>query len=121
MITCSINGVPRTIHIKVLIVYFKGLNELIAPKATISPSGRARTNVNKKIKQVVPKPCKRSNVTSKNIAYLKYFDESASYVPSALQILMKRSNAFAKPASLFLNETPNSSSSKPTSTKVSDA
>lgn len=67
IITCNISGVPRTIQIIILITTLRGLNLLIAPKAISKPSGNANKSVNANIKQVVPKPCNKSSVISRNI------------------------------------------------------
>ena len=46
--TCSISGVPRMIHTKVLTAPRSGAKRLMDPKATMSPSGSANTSCQRK-------------------------------------------------------------------------
>lgn len=64
---CSISGVPRIIHTKILVIHRKGGILDIDPNVITSPSGSDAASVIANMIIVTPKPCERDLVTSRKL------------------------------------------------------
>ena len=62
-ISCSISGVPRTIHTSVLHSHRSSVSRLMEPNATTNPKGMENSSVRKNISIVVPNPLSSVSVT----------------------------------------------------------